>query len=200
MKAKITLEPGQHRDMEVVFLTFEKNFALIGAVKKLGNTRWSQTIGKWYIPKQEFKLEEVFESLKEVFYVDYSTLKKPPPPPPAPASFKKNTIKNISGYLTEKVIKEIELFQIWMQQKRYSANTIKTYTDGLRTFFCFYPDIPISEINNDHLIKFNYEYIIRKKLSASYQNQIVNGIKLFYSRFYKINLDIKSIERPRRAR
>jgi len=39
---------------------------------------------------------------------------------------------------------------------------------------------PISEITNENLINFNNRYILANSFSSSYQNQVVNGLKLFF--------------------
>ncbi len=42
------------------------------------------------------------------------------------------------------------------------------------------------------------EYIIKRGLSFSYQNQVVNAIKLFFREIVRCNLDVDKLERPRR--
>ena len=49
---------------------------------------------------------------------------------------------------------------------------------------------PINEINNQDVIYFNNEFILRHELSASYQNQVVNAIKLFFAKIENTNLDV----------
>ncbi len=91
-------------------------------------------------------------------------------------------------------------FKDWLTSRRYSANTIKTYTKPISTLFKFFTNKDPSEITNSDLIQFNNQYIIKRGFSASYQNQVVNAIKLFYIKVENRHLDIDSIERPRRAR
>src|SRR5690606_35002647 len=93
-----------------------------------------------------------------------------------------------------------EAFVYWLRSKRYSENTIKTYSDALRVFLKFFRSKPINEIGNDDIIYFNNEYILKNKLSASYQNQMVNAIKLFFGEIQNIRLNPELIHRPKRAR
>ena len=93
-----------------------------------------------------------------------------------------------------------EAFVYWLRSKRYSENTIKTYSDALRVFLKFFRSKSISEIGNDDIIYFNNEYILKNKLSASYQNQMVNAIKLFFGEIQNIRLNPELIHRPKRAR
>ena len=60
-------------------------------------------------------------------------------------------------------------FTGWMRSRRYSEQTIASYIGTLSVFFTFYRDKKVDEIENDDIIRFNQEYILVKKLSASYQ-------------------------------
>jgi len=102
--------------------------------------------------------------------------------------------------LNENIEKEILDYKQWMEQKRYSLNTISSYSEALTIFFRYYYKKKVDEIVNQDIIDFNINYIIRKELSFSYQNQFVNAIKLFYKKIYNRNIDIEEIERPRRAK
>jgi len=89
-------------------------------------------------------------------------------------------IKEKQHYIEVRVSSKIVRYEQWMLSKRYSDNTIKTYLEALKTFLKFFYQKPIETITNEDLIIFNNEYILKKKLSSSYQNQIVNAIKLFF--------------------
>ena len=201
MKPKLTLSRGWHKDREVVFLVFEKNYSLIQEIKKLPGVIWSQSQGKWYIPYNEFDLGHTFESLRDLFYLDYEGLKKINQAIEKLNSPQKGG-KGFSGLkdLTPAAGKEVERFVSWLKQKRYSDRTVRTYAKSIKTFLSFYADKAVEEITNRDLIHFNAEYIIGNGLSASFQNQILSSIKLFYSRLYKVKMDVGEIERPKRGR
>lgn len=95
---------------------------------------------------------------------------------------------------------ELFNFESYLQSKRYSSNTIKTYCDALRVFFKFHSLTPPERITSDHVHVFNNDYILKKGYSSSYQNQVINAIKLFYRNRYKKSIQIDEIERPRRER
>lgn len=80
--------------------------------------------------------------------------------------------------LSEHNLQKIEQFKRWLSSKRYSANTIKTYSDALHTFLKYYHHKPIEQISNEDVIAFNNDYILKNKLSASYQNQVVQPVGL----------------------
>jgi site-specific recombinase XerD len=104
--------------------------------------------------------------------------------------------RNINVQTKEEIIR----FKHWMRQKRYSESTIDSYSEVIAIFFAYYGDKQIFDITNSDILSFNTNYIIRKKLSFSYQNQFVNAIKLFFKKNYSRNLEIDDIERPRRAK
>ena len=85
----------------------------------------------------------------------------------------------------------------WLSAKRYSANTIKTYSDALRSFFIFFRKKNISEINNDDILYFSTEYILKNNFSASYQNQITSAVKLYFRTVRDTKVLIEKIHRPK---
>jgi integrase/recombinase XerD len=70
----------------------------------------------------------------------------------------------------------------------------------LRVFFKFHSLTPPERITSDHVHVFNNDYILKKGYSSSYQNQVINAIKLFYRNRYRKKIQIDEIERPRRER
>lgn len=97
-----------------------------------------------------------------------------------------------------KFISDIEKFKRWLQSKRYSENTIKTYIEALKVFIDFNDAKVLNEISNDDFILFNTEYILKRKLSSSYQNQVLNAIKLFFSIIKDKKLELEKLHRPRK--
>ncbi len=95
---------------------------------------------------------------------------------------------------------EISKFIKWLRSKRYSKNTVKTYSDAIKSFLVFFNDKPLYGITNEDVILYNNEYILRKCLSDSYQNQIVNAIKLFFITVQNKRIEIEKIHRPKKSR
>ncbi len=94
----------------------------------------------------------------------------------------------------------LQSFISYLQYRRYSENTIKTYCDALAMFFQFYSNREIADLCVADVLHFNEEYIIKRGLSASYQNQVINAIKLFYKNRFNLKMNIESLERPRREK
>jgi integrase/recombinase XerD len=159
-----------HRKEKRIAVYFEKDAALISRIKALEGSRWSQTLGVWHLPDTEVNR----------------------------IRFKIPTLSHTIP--SEEGIVQIEKFKQWMRSKRYSESTITTYSEALKSFLFFYREKPISEITNEDVILYNNEFILEKKISSSYQNQIVNGIKLFFATVRETKIDIDKIHRPKREK
>jgi len=107
---------------------------------------------------------------------------------------------NITLNVIPSVVQEIITFKKYLLSKRYSDNTIATYCDALKSFLMFHNNKNVNEITNQDLIIYNNEYILKKGLSASYQNQIVNAIKLYFKVINQQLIQIDSIHRPKREK
>jgi integrase/recombinase XerD len=192
MQKKIILETGKHRDMEVVFIVFEKDIEIISAIRSLKHVMWSQTNRKWYVPKPNFNLNALFAAVKGKAWVDMKGYTDQPAD--RYGTTKKEKIEDepaaLGGYL--------EGLKQWMEHKRYSRQSIKTYTDCLKTFLLFCSPKKPEEIEAKDMVRFVNDYVIAKGLSFSYQNQTVNACKLFFREVLKSRLDVEKFERPRR--
>jgi integrase/recombinase XerD len=101
--------------------------------------------------------------------------------------------------LSDEATAKMKRFKEWMLSRRYSENTIKTYSEALKLFLKYFSKMEVSDITNEDVITFTNEYILKNKLSSSYQNQIVNAIKLFFRTIENKSIDIEKIHRPKRA-
>ncbi len=155
-----------HKGSQRIAVYFENKVELIQQFKALNGARWSRTLRCWHLPDTS----------------EYRTLFN--------ISFYSN------GQLSQTNIQKIEEFEKWLKSKRYSDNTIKTYTGVISVFLTYFKEKTIESITNDDIILFNNEYILKRKLSSTYQNQFVNGLKLFYRIVENNVLDLDIIHRP----
>ncbi len=202
----IKLTNGKHRDNVVVFITFEKDTELIKQLKALGYTRWSQTKRVWYALGQNFDLNVFFKAMQPYAFIDYSALnvKDLSTNNWANQETKEAQSKQVVEQ-TEKdritlphVQERVLQLRLWMEHRRYSKSTIETYTDCVRLFLSYYADREPCTLCNDDVVVFVNEYILKKQLSYSYQNQFVNAIKLYFREVEKSCIEIDKLQRPRR--
>ncbi len=173
-------------------MNFSLDQELNTIVRSLKNRMWSKTRNAWYIPYTKEGLHEIKQAFKEKARVqDYEFLKKE-----SQFLTRQKQEKTITPHYQEK----IHAFKQWLLSKRYSPSTIKTYTEALKIFLHYNHPKPVEYINNQDVIAFNTNYILKNGLSASYQNQVVNAIKLYFKIVeYKI-IDIEEIHRPKREK
>ncbi|MCB9252965.1 MAG: site-specific integrase [Flavobacteriales bacterium] len=105
----------------------------------------------------------------------------------------KNTSKKSTGIA-------LKLFSDWLKSRRYSESSINTYVDSMRVFLGFHGSKNVNEITQEDVVDFNVSYILKKGLSASYQNQVINAIKLFYVVVENRKLNIQELHRPKREK
>lgn len=194
MVKEIIMEHGLHENRVRLFLKFGYDPKLIEFVKTMSGAKWSHSKKLWHIPyaiEMPDKLKVLFAErgvalnyVNEFFELPVTTSLKPKPS------------KFLPGSSAEHLL-EIKILINWMRSRRYSQSTIATYTDALRTFLRFCWPKAISEINNEDVIAFNTEYILKNKLSSSFQNQVVNAIKLFFRVVEHRSIDIEKIHRPK---
>lgn len=89
-------------------------------------------------------------------------------------------------------------FRTHLENLRYSPGTIKVYTQVVGVFLRFLCDKPVADIDGADVMRFNSEYIIARSCSASYQNQAINGLKLFFKLVENRRIQPEDLRRPRR--
>jgi len=188
MNKQIHLSAGSHRNVDVVFVSFERDEKLIAALKRMGNIRWSATLRKWYFPKAAFDLSKLKSAMNGLAIIDDTLLNV--------VAHKKPEAQIDS--IPSDILQGLADFKRWMLHKRYSDSTIKTYVDAAKNFLMFVHPKPAAEANNSDIVRYVNDHILKNKLSFSYQNQMVNACKLYFREVVHSRLDVDKLERPRR--
>ena len=160
----------KHKGDVRIAVLFDKEKSLIERIKQVEGSRWSQSLRLWHLP------DTIDNRIR----------------------FKIET--PVTNNLSEEKRQQIMRFCQWLLSKRYSTSTIKTYSEALRSFLLFFDEKPVTEITNEDVILYNNDYILKNNLSASYQNQIVNAIKLYFRTIKEVKIDVDKIHRPKRGR
>jgi len=184
----IHVESVTHKNEKRIKLIFKYDPEIICTIKTLPGSRWSQTMFCWHIPYRR----EAYASLKAIPEVRIITKKRATSKPVVVSSDRKD--EQLRPEIKERII----VFRNYMKGMRYARQTIMTYESCLIKFFTFFNNKIPEEISNRDIVDFNYEFIIKNRLSASYQNQLINALKNFYKNIYNRNLVLEEIERPRR--
>ncbi len=194
---KITLKIFQHNNKEQIGIYFPYNYEAKEYIKKLEGVKWSRTNKVFYIENASNNLNQLFNYLRaKKWFVNYEQVKKT-------VQKNQNEIKQktkvVRKQLSAKKLERLNAFKLWMEQQRYSDNTINTYSSLLKVFFEFYYTKELNAITKDDIVRFNTEYILGNKYSATFQNQIINAIKLFYRKIESTTLNLEELDRPKKS-
>jgi integrase/recombinase XerD len=157
-----------HNQKSRIAVQYENKPDLVARFRKLTDAKWSATLKVWHLP--DTKENRIRFNLEALVLKPHVALDK---------------------------IEQIESFKKYLNTKRYSPNTIKTYTEALQVFLTFFNDKEVSKINNQDVVNFYSSYILEKNLSISYQNQIVNAVKLYFKTIKETAIIVEKIYRPK---
>ena len=193
MKPTIKLHRVTHGNRNVILVKFPYSKAIYSAILNAGIGFWDKYHRGMIISDSDESIANLNAIVKGIAIVDGTSLfattemKKKLKAPPLPP-------------LKQEVKEQIQTFRAYLEQKRYSQHTIKSYSDCLDIFFRYFDLSNISSVTNEDLMNFNKNYILKYNFSLSYQRQVITSRKLFYKLFSNSNLEIDAIERPRKEK
>ncbi len=186
---KVLVESILHKGSRRIKLVFEYNKDLISLVKSISGSVWSYSLRCWHLPYSDSSIEEInnLQSKHGVTLLQFDKL------------LEERKYKYFDRVLPEEKESSVCLFEKWLKNHRYSEKSIASYIHAIRTLLGYLSRKEITEISNEDVEAFHYDYILRNRLSASYQNQTISAIKLFFSTILKKDLLVNEISRPRKA-
>lgn len=178
------------------YASFPFNRNIYTLFSSLKNSTWDSFEKAWVIDETAFPLENLLAHFKDKaeFIFQEKSLES--------VEYKKSLLRPIHFLepLDELKKEAIQTFIRYLNSKRYSSNTIKVYSDSMSTFLRYFSMKDITAISNDDLIDFNNNYILKNNFSSSFQNQVVNAVKLYFSAIQHKKIDVELIHRPRREK
>ncbi|MHA7843224.1 MAG: tyrosine-type recombinase/integrase [Winogradskyella sp.] len=192
-RVQITLKPLWHNNRKLVAVHFDYNEEVENYVKAFDGMRYSRIYKTYYTVFTNTMVHELFEYFRiKKWYVDYSAFKQN-------TSIYKKDVDYVDNYklpeLSNDSQNEIQKFRKWLQQKRFSKNTVHTYVEVTGLFLRYLELKGIEDITARSIEQFNYDFIFKTKKSVSYQNQCISGIKQFIE-FNQLDIDNIEIKRP----
>lgn len=171
------IEPVTHDNQKRLAIRFTYKADWNNMVRTLVGAKWSSSMRCWHVADNE----------------DYRKL----------LGLVKND-KAIEGIksgnkLDEKKQEEVKQFVLWMRNKRYSESTILAYSNVIKVLLTWI-EKPSNMITNQDILEFNEKFILEKKLSATYQSQFINALKLFHQTIYQSKLVVENLVRPKQGR
>ncbi|MBM3918975.1 MAG: integrase [Sphingomonadales bacterium] len=167
-------------------LSFNFDIQIITRIKSLAGRRWSAMHRSWLLPYEQYTEAQLSELLNGcVILCERSS-------GPLPDAV------NLEGTENPQRL-AVETFSRWLRSQRYSVSTIKTYTEALTVYLRYFGNLQPEQLDAGNLLQFNNDYILKNGYSLSYQNQVINAVKLFYGKVLGQNMVANTLERPRRG-
>lgn len=193
MQTLISLNRQGIDEKNYFYATFQFNQVIYAKFRSLVHARWDKRERAWVIEEDLYHFIDLVGIFKDTAQLELRTQ-----PLRYPILRRKlSPVASLPPLNTDQRA-EIGDFKNYLTSKRYSDQTVKTYADALTTFLRYtLSNKEISDICNDDLLDFNNNYILKNKYSASFQNQVVNAIKLFFRIRKNMQLDVALVHRPR---
>lgn len=194
---KVILIQKTYNQTNKILYKFKENDTLLNTLKnQIQGFHWDGELKSWISPYYPALKKELFQLLRGKYWLDYSRMEMKTPI----NKVQIQTQNPVLSPLTEDQNLLLEKFKNYLFSKRYSPSTIKTYTETTGVFLRYFREKTMQEINHLDFIEFNNNYILKKNLSNSYQNQVVNALKLFFQIIDNKKVVIELIHRPRREK
>ena len=188
----------RHGDENRIGLHFPFEDPIITFLTRLKYVIWSQPDRCYYILDNQEQLKALLNHCRGTIWLDMTRLH-----PNVQVSAKHTEEKGMNIQQTAsfrpiagKVMKKIHEMKRWMEQRRYSANTIKSYVSFVIQFFKEHVDLSWDGITKAHIVDYNHAQFIQKKKSYSTQNQWINAVKIYLQVHNLAIGDLQNIERP----
>jgi integrase/recombinase XerD len=192
LKPQITLSEGILNDNPVVYIDFAFDWKIVELMKVFSKASYIKSEKRWFVPKEKFNLNEFFTVLSSSAFIDYSALKK--------LSNSLPEKKHTQDYSYRASTKLPDKYTDKLTQKRYSQNTIRTYSGYFKDFIHHFKNDRLEEITPDEINQYILALIQNEGISSSQQNQRISAIKFYYEQVLLNEKQSYSIDRPRKKK
>jgi integrase/recombinase XerD len=202
----VTTERVIHNGVHRITIRFPYDAELNKLTRGFTDARWSKKLNCWHVPDRPDIISLLLFAYRGKAYIDYSAIKSKPAvknEQALEANRRESDAFIIDGKektlpeLSEKGKADIEKYRRWMESNRYPESTVQTYTSMMVKFLRFVSPKEAEECTSDDLTRMIEEVILPRRLSHSFQNQMISSVKKFYSTVYRKVIDPGSMTRPR---
>ncbi len=92
---------------------------------------------------------------------------------------------------------DLVMYREWLESHRYPFTTVRTYTSMMEAFLKFVAPKEASQCDSGDLVRMVNDYVLPRRLSYSYQNQLISAVKKFYREICRETIDPGTFTRPR---
>ncbi|MFA6924644.1 MAG: site-specific tyrosine recombinase/integron integrase [Bacteroidales bacterium] len=173
-------------DFKKIMLLFPFDRSHVKKIKTFPYSFWNKKENSWNIAYTENIVNELENYFKKFNYkIEFKYINT-------------NDIKSKEKKEYANVRKCPKEFIEKLKLKRYSENTIYTYRTAFEDFINYYKNKELESITETDIKNYLLYMLEKRKVSASYQNQIINAVKFYYEkvlggarRFYYIDRPFK---------
>ena len=189
MKYRVTLKNITHKELSQAGIYADYDYPLRQLLKGFKGCTWTQTHRCYYVLNDRTVCNNLYVYLqKHKVYVDYSGFKI--------SSAATATVPEVTYSPQEQ--ETIASFTNYLEGKRYSSSTIKTYLNLVKPFIKHMQGRAITSASSDDL-RLYVEHIVKSKnYSISTHRQLVSGLKLILE-LHKNKEQITLLERPKKS-
>ncbi|HNW99490.1 MAG TPA: tyrosine-type recombinase/integrase [Bacteroidales bacterium] len=172
-------------DEKKIILRFPFAKAHIAKIKTLPYYIWHKEEKYWSFPYTANIKSEIENYFSRFGYEIECTLRKSKP----------RGIKEKRHYTNDRKIPDAYLEKLKI--KRYSENTQRTYKVAFSDFINYYKTKELESITENEIKEYLLYLVEKRKVSSSFQNQVINAIKFYYEKVLKMEkLPYIYIDRP----
>lgn len=190
---KIVLIPIRHRGNLQIAIHFAFSNEVKEHLLKLKNVKWSRTNKMFYIPFSSENKRKIYQHLNSKgWFVDYSQLQYFPE-----ESCPRDRLRDQFSARQKKIFQE---YIAYLQGRRLSASTVRTYSGFIEIFMEFIGNRALSEIGNRDIERFMEQKVVVRNYSISTHRQITSALKQFSSLYPETCIDPQKIYQPPKDR
>ena len=181
MATNIHISSNTHRGAPVFILGFPYHSEIINTLKATEFAKWSATKNSWYFKRNRKHLHQLIEQWDQKYKVQLSPL-----------------VQEYMAVYHPGHLRVLTNFKEFLQSKRYSDSTIKTYHSFIRQLAIFIKESPLLEVTDPQIRDFINYQVNQDKMSISTQRQLVSALKQFAAFNGEEVQFVKVLERPKR--
>jgi integrase/recombinase XerD len=177
-----------HYNKNVVGIYFPKSPDLLNAAKKIPGIRFSKSCGCWYVDPEQGVIDKIklaFGSLA-IVRIEGDTQNE-------------GEHLQLGSFQTVCPKEYLDL----LRHKRYSEATCRNYASQFSLFLNYFPGKTPDEITDDEIKQYMDYLILKRQISTSTQNVVINAIKFYYEKvkgraekYYAFERPIRELKLP----
>lgn len=167
------IEPGRHRDQEVLLIRFPYDAGAVAQVRSLAGARWSRTLKAWHVPdnaqyRQQFGL-----------------------PPKTLGKLALARVADVNRPALQRLVETLRL-------KGYSPNTENTYRNEFAQLLMLLRDVSVDSLTPERLRSYMLYCTSELKLSEATLHSRLNAIKFYFEQVLHREKFFAEIPRPKK--